>query len=230
MRINELFENFADSKVKDNEPSPEFVEAVENWQEMWNTDEAAKIILNSPESKPFRTPPSATKLYRAVVPKDRELNSIKANGSVVAFATKLDGAINFVQTLETMDEWIIIEKPFNPSGFLLDYTAMIEHYKLSDFDRYVDEAEVWMKPGPQYSGVKKSEVVLTSQQYYSESVNENFADGKKPGRKGLAKRSGVNTKASVSSLRKTAKNSSGEKQRMAHWLANMKAGKAKKNK
>jgi hypothetical protein len=57
---------------------------------------------------------------------------------------------------------------------------------------------------------------------------ENFADGRKPGRKGLAKRSGVNTKASVSSLRKTAKNSSGEKQRMAHWLANMKAGKEKK--
>jgi hypothetical protein len=59
---------------------------------------------------------------------------------------------------------------------------------------------------------------------------ENFADGKKPGRKGLAKRSGVNTKASVSSLRKTAKSSSGEKARMAHWLANMKAGRAKKNK
>ena len=57
---------------------------------------------------------------------------------------------------------------------------------------------------------------------------ENFADGKNPGRKGLAKRSGVNTKASVSSLRKTAKKSSGEKQRMAHWLANMKAGRAKK--
>jgi len=63
-----------------------------------------------------------------------------------------------------------------------------------------------------------------------QGVAENFADGKKPGRKGLAKRSGVNTKASVSSLRKTAKNSSGEKARMAHWLANMKAGRAKKNK
>jgi hypothetical protein len=59
-------------------------------------------------------------------------------------------------------------------------------------------------------------------------ATENFKDGKKPGRKGLAKRSGVNTKASVSSLRKTAKNSTGEKQRMAHWLANMKAGKKKK--
>ena len=61
-------------------------------------------------------------------------------------------------------------------------------------------------------------------------LNENFADGRNPGRKGLAKRSGVNTKASVSSLRKTAKNSSGEKQRMAHWLANMKAGRAKARK
>jgi len=65
---------------------------------------------------------------------------------------------------------------------------------------------------------------------YRDTMDENFADGKKPGRKGLAKRSGVNTKASVSSLRKTAKNSSGEKARMAHWLANMKAGRAKKNK
>jgi hypothetical protein len=63
---------------------------------------------------------------------------------------------------------------------------------------------------------------------FEEDVEENFADGKKPGRKGLAKRSGVNTKASVSSLRKTAKNSTGEKARMAHWLANMKAGRAKK--
>jgi len=56
---------------------------------------------------------------------------------------------------------------------------------------------------------------------------ENFADGKKPGRKGLAKRSGVNCKASVTSLRKTAKNSSGEKARMAHWCANMKSGRNK---
>ena len=65
----------------------------------------------------------------------------------------------------------------------------------------------------------------------SNAVNkllENFADGKNPGRKGLAKRSGVNTKASVSSLRNTAKHSTGEKARMAHWMANMKAGRAKK--
>lgn len=61
----------------------------------------------------------------------------------------------------------------------------------------------------------------------SGAVGENFADGKKPGRKGLAKRSGVNCKASVSTLRNVAKNSSGEKQRMAHWCANMKSGRKK---
>jgi hypothetical protein len=71
---------------------------------------------------------------------------------------------------------------------------------------------------------------ITNTKLQGKEFEENFADGKKPGRKGLAKRSGVNTKASVSSLRKTAKNSSGEKARMAHWMANMKAGRAKKNK
>ncbi len=58
-------------------------------------------------------------------------------------------------------------------------------------------------------------------------LDENFADGKKPGRKGLAKRMGVDCKQSVSKLRKIAKSSSGERQRMAHWCANMKAGKKK---
>jgi hypothetical protein len=53
---------------------------------------------------------------------------------------------------------------------------------------------------------------------------ENFADGKKPGRKGLAKRVGVDCKQPVSKLRSVAKNSSGERQRMAHWCANMKSG------
>jgi hypothetical protein len=66
--------------------------------------------------------------------------------------------------------------------------------------------------------------------YYENYLKENYADGKNPGRKGLAKRSGVNTKASVSSLRKTVKNSTGEKARMAHWMANMKAGKKKAKK
>jgi len=59
------------------------------------------------------------------------------------------------------------------------------------------------------------------------NIEENFADGKNPQDKGDAKRHGINTKASVSSLRKTAK-SGGRKGQLAHWLANMKSGRAKK--
>lgn len=61
------------------------------------------------------------------------------------------------------------------------------------------------------------------------SVEENFADGKKKGksRPGRAKRAGVDCSKSVTALRKQAKNSSGEKQKMAHFCANMKSGRKK---
>jgi len=61
-----------------------------------------------------------------------------------------------------------------------------------------------------------------------ECLIENFADGKKKGRKGLAKRTGVNCKQSITKLRSIAKNSTGERRRMAHWCANMKSGRKKK--
>ena len=61
-------------------------------------------------------------------------------------------------------------------------------------------------------------------------VRENFADGKKKGRKGLSKRVGIPKGASVTQLRKIAKNSTGERRRMAHWQANMKSGRKKKGK
>ena len=63
--------------------------------------------------------------------------------------------------------------------------------------------------------------------YTIKGVAENFADGRNPQDKGDAKRHGINTKASVSSLRKTAKQG-GRKGQLAHWLANMKSGRAKK--
>ena len=98
------------------------------------------------------------------------------------------------------------------------------------FGYFTDKPEWFLGGESHWIGPLKSIPSAIFNQDFGDELLENFADGKKPGRKGLAKRSGVNTKASVSSLRKTAKNSSGEKQRMAHWLANMKAGRAKKNK
>ena len=55
---------------------------------------------------------------------------------------------------------------------------------------------------------------------------ENFADGKNPQDKGDSKRHGVPTKASISTLRKVAKQG-GRKGQLAHWMANMKSGKKK---
>lgn len=82
------------------------------------------------------------------------------------------------------------------------------------------KAFVWKKQKNNHPNVAKIKSLF-------QELNENFADGKKPGRKGLAKRSGVNCKQSVSKLRSIAKNSSGERQRMAHWCANMKSGRNK---
>lgn len=61
-------------------------------------------------------------------------------------------------------------------------------------------------------------------------ATENFADGKKKGksRPGRVKKAGASCNGSVTSLRKKAKDSSGEKAKMLHWCANMKSGRNKK--
>ena len=60
-------------------------------------------------------------------------------------------------------------------------------------------------------------------------LDENFADGKKKGKSkpGRVKQSGASCNGSVTSLRKKAKNASGERAKMYHWCANMKSGKKK---
>jgi hypothetical protein len=63
--------------------------------------------------------------------------------------------------------------------------------------------------------------------FLKKDVDENFADGKNPGRKGLSKRVGIPKKSSLSNLEKIAKNSTGEKRKMAQWQLNMRRGKNK---
>ena len=63
--------------------------------------------------------------------------------------------------------------------------------------------------------------------YPQTDVEENFADGKVKGksRPGRVKKSGASCNGSVTELRSKAKKASGEKAKMYHWCANMKAGK-----
>jgi hypothetical protein len=76
---------------------------------------------------------------------------------------------------------------------------------------------------------KRYDRAFKQAQQIDKEVDENFADGKKPGRKGLSKRVGIPKKTSLSKLQKIASSSTGERRRMAQWQLNMRRGKAKKN-
>ena len=71
--------------------------------------------------------------------------------------------------------------------------------------------------------------IVHATEFAKQIVNENFADGRNPQDKGDSKRYGVPTRASVSTLRKVAKQG-GRRGQLAHWMANMKSGRAKAKK
>jgi hypothetical protein len=62
----------------------------------------------------------------------------------------------------------------------------------------------------------------------NESLNENFADGKGPGRPGDSQRHGIPKKATMAQLEKAAK-AKGRKGQLARWQLNMRRGKKKVN-
>ena len=95
------------------------------------------------------------------------------------------------------------------------------------FGYFTDKPEWFLGGKSHWIGPLKSIPSAIFNQDFGDELLENFADGKRPQDKGDSKRHGINTKASVSSLRKTAKQG-GRKGQLAHWLANMKAGRAKK--
>ena len=103
------------------------------------------------------------------------------------------------------------------------------------FPKFPDRPVVYKKAGKFYildghhrttkafkAGRPISVYLFTDEQ----ALDENFADGRNPQDKGDSKRHGVPTKASVSTLRKVAKQG-GRKGQLAHWMANMKSGRAK---
>ncbi len=122
---------------------------------------------------------------------------------------------------EVEDQWYIAIIDNAGDGFFRYALGTVE-----EGDPHIDDAFKGKLPNTEAS---VSELMNEIRDGFglNESVEENFADGRNPQDKGDANRHGVNTKASVSSLRKTAKQG-GRKGQLAHWMANMKAGKAKK--
>ena len=63
------------------------------------------------------------------------------------------------------------------------------------------------------------------------NVDENFADGRGPGRAGDSKRAGIPKNATITQLKKirSSKTASARKKQLAHWQINMRQGR-KRNK
>jgi hypothetical protein len=76
-----------------------------------------------------------------------------------------------------------------------------------------------VKPGETERNLKKLHLIS--------SVDENFADGRGPGRAGDSKRAGIPKGATMAQLQKAAK-APGRKGQLARWQINMRRGRKKK--
>jgi hypothetical protein len=222
---NNLAENFADHKLAENDNS--IIDNKDGWGEVPNNREVDYLgmrIMMSPKTFIDLAAPLQEE------PSDKILQHIQGGGKIASPFLVIeipqsweDGDFSMPARVighEGRNRMIAVEKVLGNNPI----EVHVFPNKGMRARHITDEMKKMLNRGL----VKEKSKSIVKGPLFSTTIGENFADGKKPGRKGLAKRSGVNTKASVSSLRKTAKNSTGEKQRMAHWLANMKAGRAKK--
>ena len=128
---------------------------------------------------------------------------------------------------------------FPPAKIIIDHNKAA-YAKQSDgtsnvlIDDFGENINKWQNAGGvgiQHKNIEVGDTISKLAQTVDnkEPVEENFADGKEKGksRPGRVKRSGASCNGSVTELRAKAKNASGEKAKMYHWCANMKAGKKK---
>ena len=130
---------------------------------------------------------------------------------------------------EPQEAWDAYDGDYLPFNFSngMELNLMDDEYSMG-------EHSVWVlndANGKEMQRSEKASDLISTLQDMTQTplVTENFADGKVKGksRPGRVKKAGASCKGSVTSLRKKAKNSSGEKAKMYHWCANMKAGRKK---
>ena len=121
----------------------------------------------------------------------------------------------------------------HPNDILRTIAHELQHYKQGQEHRLGPDAGDTGSPIENEANAMAGIVMRNFNKQYPEYlgdrpiVAENFADGRNPQDKGDSKRHGVPTKASVSTLRKVDKQG-GRKGQLAHWMVDMKPGRAKK--
>ncbi len=95
------------------------------------------------------------------------------------------------------------------------------------WQQYMDSWWIDNKNDP--AAKDKINQITQSAKMKSVVFNENFADGKGPGRKGDSKRAGIPKSASIAQLKKirSSKTASARKKQLAHWQINMRQGRKK---
>lgn len=140
----------------------ELVDAIDSWMEMQAGYNEISIILNHPHSQQFKKIPSVQKLYRTLVPGNKEINQIKSENNFIAYAYRIEGAQEFANTID-VSEYMIVEKDFHPKNFILNFTALYEDLSSSGYIYHSEnEYELWMEPTSYYTTYDKSEIVYTS--------------------------------------------------------------------
>jgi hypothetical protein len=133
---------------------------------------------------------------------------------------KDDGSFMFSTRGQLDDEWYIVVIDNRGNNMFTYALGTVE-----EGDPHIGEQE--SLPMTEASVSELMNAIREGFGLNEQSLAENFADGKNPQDKGDSKRHGVPTKASVSTLRKVAKQG-GRKGQLAHWMANMKSGRSKK--
>ena len=152
-------------------------------------------------------------------PKTQRMIKQRAGGSSNPMQVPKDAErhaqqLKMIQQQGVRTEPIIVAKLNNGYDLIEGWHRTIQHLQQYP-EGYTGPA--WVAYGATYTSESK------------QGVAENFADGKVKGksRPGRVERAGASCDGSVTELRAKAKNASGEKAKMYHWCANMKAGKKK---
>jgi len=145
---------------------------------------------------------------------DRQMGMIQKQNTYLEKMWKED---IFEKYGKTLDEFYKIRNALNGKVVKIDGEEVELEFEMDTVAGFV---EVW----DNNSGKDVNPFTLKFME-----INENFADGKVKGksRPGRVKRAGASCNGSVTELRAKAKKASGEKAKMYHWCANMKAGKKK---
>jgi hypothetical protein len=159
----------------------------------------------------------------------RSLNLIaRSIDEVLQTQRKARGLLNVHNILKHIKEALYYtgntEHTIPGKYFVLLYQQVKRAEKMNQHPRPDD-------PAPQAAALTalqgiRNETIPTIEQLLNQSVKENYADGKGPGRAGESQRHGIPKGATMAELEKAAK-ASGRKGQLARWQINMRRGRKK---